>query len=326
MVEQIKKNLYQIIIPLPGNPLRTLNSYVITSDERNLIIDTGFNMPECLVALEAGIAELGLDMTKTDILATHLHSDHIGLIAKVMSESTEVLMGRVDSEILEKALTPGTSYWDIAEQKFIVEGYPKDEMARTKQANPGRKYAPSGNFKRTTLEEGDRVAYGDFVFDVILTPGHTPGHICLYDQAQKLFISADHLLFDITPNISWWHELEDGFGSYLDSLQKIAPLDVELTLTGHRKNEGNFRQRIVELQQHHDARLQDVLDIVRASPGVSGYDIAARMPWSITTTWEDFPPGQRWFAVGEAITHIEHLVKLGKLTRTVESGVHVYRV
>ena len=59
MPNEILPDLYRIKIPLPGNPLRLLNSYVIKGEDRNLLIDTGFKMPECKEALATGLNELG---------------------------------------------------------------------------------------------------------------------------------------------------------------------------------------------------------------------------------------------------------------------------
>jgi len=65
-VEAIREDLFRIRVPLPNNPLRELNSYVIRDGQQSLIIDTGFNRPACLEVMERGIAELGLDLNKTD--------------------------------------------------------------------------------------------------------------------------------------------------------------------------------------------------------------------------------------------------------------------
>ena len=53
MVEQLYHNpdIYRIYVPLPDNPLKYLNCYILVSDGETLIIDTGFNRPECKQAL-----------------------------------------------------------------------------------------------------------------------------------------------------------------------------------------------------------------------------------------------------------------------------------
>lgn len=53
MIERIwsQPDIYRIEVPLPDNPLRYLNSYVLFGPERVAVIDTGFNRPECREAL-----------------------------------------------------------------------------------------------------------------------------------------------------------------------------------------------------------------------------------------------------------------------------------
>ena len=73
MIEEILRNLYKIEIPLPESPLKSLNSYVIKAQDRNLIIDTGMNREECLNAMISGLRKLAVDIKKPDFFITHLH-------------------------------------------------------------------------------------------------------------------------------------------------------------------------------------------------------------------------------------------------------------
>lgn len=47
-MEQIRDNIFRIGVPLRGNPLKEVNSYLIRGRERDLLIDTGFRRQECL--------------------------------------------------------------------------------------------------------------------------------------------------------------------------------------------------------------------------------------------------------------------------------------
>jgi len=101
MPELMYPNIYCNRIPLPKNPLKSLNSYIITSHDRNLIIDTGFNQPECEKAFFDGIAEIGIDLTKTDLLLTHRHSDHTGLAGILDQKGVRIYAGAKETvEIL----------------------------------------------------------------------------------------------------------------------------------------------------------------------------------------------------------------------------------
>jgi glyoxylase-like metal-dependent hydrolase (beta-lactamase superfamily II) len=74
MIEKVLPGLHRVVVPLPGNPLKEINSYVLTSGDRNPIIDTGMKRPECQEVLEAGLDEIGVDLERTDFISTHLHA------------------------------------------------------------------------------------------------------------------------------------------------------------------------------------------------------------------------------------------------------------
>jgi hypothetical protein len=78
--------------------------------------------------------------------------------------------------------------------------------------------------------------------------------------------------------------------------------------------------------RHHKARLQEVNGIIRDCPGLTAYEIAGRMRWDIQCdSWADFPLIQKWFAVGEALAHIDYLLEAGDILREKSNGLHLYR-
>ncbi|MDR2180731.1 MAG: MBL fold metallo-hydrolase [Synergistaceae bacterium] len=318
-------NLYRISVALPGNPLKSLNSYVIVGADRNLIVDTGFNLPESLEDLRGGIGELGLDMGKTDIFLTHFHADHCGLVPRIVSPDSVVYMSALDRDLFNDVMDNGEDFWTLVGKRLLDEGYPRDELTRTQMANPARKYLPEVKFDSVPVAEGTRLSYGDFRLECVWTPGHTPGHVCLYDKAKGVFFSGDHVLFDITPNITAWATMPNSLQHYLNSLMKVRDYPVRVTLTGHRENDGVLSERVDQLIAHHENRLADVESILEKHPGLSGYEVASCMKWDIRAkTWADFPPGQRWFAVGEALSHLNCLIAQGKAKKIEKGGVNTY--
>ena len=101
MTECISEGLYRIPVPLPGNPLRELNSYLLRGRERSLLIDTGFRQEEGRRALFAGLAELDVDPRDVDVALTHLHSDHSGLAPEVVGETGWIYVSGPDRAYLE---------------------------------------------------------------------------------------------------------------------------------------------------------------------------------------------------------------------------------
>ena len=320
-MEEILPNLYRIEIPLPETPLKSLNSYVIKGEERNLIIDTGLNRKECLEAMNAGLNELDIDLAKTDIFITHLHADHFGLVSSLATSETEVFFNRGDAEIIEAGdgLERAVNY-------SALNGFPDNDLRNALRSHPGYKYFSSWIPDFKILNDGELIQVGDFCFECVITPGHSSGHTCLYDAVHKMLIAGDHILQDITPNIQCWSENVDPLGDYLNSLEKVSKMDINLVLPGHRKIFRNPAKRIKELKNHHRERLEEVLSIL-SKKSLNAYQVASHMCWNINAkNWDLFPVAQKLFATGEAIAHLIYLYKREIISQTTEGKVKIYSI
>ncbi|WP_301860203.1 MBL fold metallo-hydrolase [uncultured Megasphaera sp.] len=324
MIHQLcqQPQIYQIHVDLPDNPLKYLNSYVIKGKTRNLVIDTGFNRPECRQALCSGLNELDIDLQRTDLFITHLHADHSGLVGLFSAAGCPIYMHPDDYQYLCDSEDGST--WKFAEDNFMREGMPEEDI-KTQFSNQARKFSPKIDFSVHAVHDGDVVRLADCDFHVIHTPGHTKGLCCLYLPEEEIFFTSDHILFDITPNIQVWYNMKDSLAQYFRSLDKVYDLPVKLALPGHRKEAHSIRERIDDIKAHHHVRLQEVLDIVRKYPGSTAFAIAPHMTWSMRgKKWDEFPPTQKWFALGETLAHIEYLLHHGQLVRTDVQGIYHY--
>lgn len=311
-IEEVLKNLYRIEIPLPGNPLKAVNSYLIKSAKRNLMIDTGMNRKECLNAMKAGLRKLGVDLWKTDFFITHLHIDHLGLVSTLAEDSATVYFNQPDAHAI-RSRPP----WDDFINFARVNGFPEDELQRVLQNHPGYQFGLIKLPRFHILKEGDTISVGEYLFKCIETPGHTRGHICLYESSRKAFIAGDHILNDITPNIQLWSFEGNPLKEYLSSLNKVFELDVEVVLPGHRGIFQNCHGRIQELKHHHQRRLEEVLSILKEGPK-NAFQVASLMSWEIAKEcgpWDLFPVMQKWFATGEAIAHLQYLENKKKVKK-----------
>jgi len=316
IAEEIRPNLFRLQIPLPDSPLKYLNAYVIKSNDRHLIVDTGLNRKACLLAMQSGLEQLGVDIARTDFFITHLHADHFGLVTRLAVDGNRIYFNRPDAELIES--------WEGFEPMIAFagkNGFPQDELRAALDAHPGHKFGSSWAPELSILKDGEIVSVGEYHFQCIETPGHTLGHTCLYEPSQKIFIAGDHILIDITPNIQCWEDTQNPLKNYLESLDKVSRLDVDIVLPGHRRVFTHFHRRIKELKQHHHERLVEVQKILQDGIPRSAFSVAAQMKWDIKCdSWEEFPVAQRWFATGEAIAHLRFLEYEGKLQRRMDAG------
>jgi glyoxylase-like metal-dependent hydrolase (beta-lactamase superfamily II) len=319
MCEEILPNLFRLKIPLPDSPLKYLNSYVIKGPDRNLIIDTGLNRRECLEAMQAGLGTLGIDLKASDIFITHLHADHFGLVAKLATDTSHVYFSRPEKELIES--------WEGFGPMIVYagqNGFPEDELQAALDKHPGAKFGSEWIPEMKLLEDGDEIRIGDYEFRCVVTPGHTMGHICLYEPDKKILVAGDHILIDITPNIQCWSDTQNPLKHYLASLEKVYSLKVDLTLPGHRRLIENHQARIEELKRHHADRLTEVLSILKAG-ALNAFRVASQMTWDIDSeSWDQFPVAQKWFATGEAISHLRYLEEEGQLVRNADGKISLY--
>jgi len=318
MIEDIEPNLCRMEIPLPKSPLKWLNSYVVRSRHRFLIVDTGFNQDECQNEMNVNLQKLGVDLNKADIFVTHFHVDHIGLAGTLATENSKVYLNESETRQMNSLRDNWVGHWQRLLDVYVANGFPAEEARISMENHPAHKFGLKREVAFSIVKDGDIIEIGDFHFQCVSTPGHSPGHMCLYEPNKKILIAGDHILSDITPNIAYWLEMDDPLNEYLTNLEKVQALEVKIALPGHRRLIHDLPKRIRELQEHHRDRLNEVLIALRDGPKTT-LQIAPKITWDIAfKCWEEFPPTQKWFAFGETLAHLRFLENKGKVRREIE--------
>jgi hypothetical protein len=110
-------------------------------------------------------------------------------------------------------------------------------------------------------------------------------------------------------------------GNYLTNLDKIAALDINIVLPGHRSVISDCCGRINELKEHHKNRMKDIMSVL-GNKRMNAVEVASKMKWDLSyKSWGDFPWGQKLFATGEAMSHLYHLTVIGKLTESIDDNI-----
>jgi glyoxylase-like metal-dependent hydrolase (beta-lactamase superfamily II) len=146
------------------NPFQE-NTYIVYDESKEcLIIDPGCYTDAERKELKAFIEEK--ELTPVKLINTHCHIDHV-LGNKFASEQwdLELYMHKEDLPVLEKVGEIGKMY---GLEDYEGSPYPKHFLA-----------------------QGDTLTFGESSFEILFTPGHAPGHICLYSKENNLLIAGD---------------------------------------------------------------------------------------------------------------------------------------
>ena len=309
-MKEIYKNIYTGNVILPNSPLKSINSYIIRGEERSLIIDTAFDHPQSEREFFDKIESLGIHKKPMDLYLTHLHADHTGLAYKFQQRyGGKVYSSAVDADYIRAMAN--RDYFST--HLYPAEFYGLHDDGDFFSTHPAVMYCAKGDIDFTIVKEGDILSVGEYEFEVLEVPGHTPDQTALYEKNHQLLFSGDHILDRITPNISFWRfEHGDSLGIYLESLHKIYELPVKIVFPAHRTVIYDHRRRIDELRLHHKERLNDIMQILSADGRMTVAEVASKMHWDFRAKdFSEFPPAQQWFASGEAMSHLEHLRTLG---------------
>ncbi len=320
MIEELLPGVFKLEVPLPHSPLKATNCYLVSDGERPLVIDTAFNRRECKEALVGMLAELGNSPDSVDYFITHLHADHLGLASSLARNGTTVYFNEPDMPLAR----PADSYWQEMGRVYESHGMLPRDLKVAMEKHPGRIYGPERDFPYTVVHDGDALRKGEYALRCVHTPGHTPGHMCLLLEGANVLFCGDHILGDITPNITMWLGMPDSLGRYLESLNATAQLNLVRALPGHRSMIDDCAARIEELKQHHAQRLEEVVAALKDGEKDAA-TVTPLIGWDLRYEhWDDVHPIQKLFATGEAIAHLQHLEACQIVSSRTDAGRVLY--
>ncbi|WP_142060190.1 MBL fold metallo-hydrolase [Pseudarthrobacter sp. B4EP4b] len=324
-VEQVREHIWSIPVPFPGNPMRYTLSYLITGSGGAIIVDPGWRSETGLNHLGNGLHLAGIKAASvTGIVLTHYHPDHIGLAADVVRASGAwVALGKNEARPF---LTDDSSDRRTARQTRL-EHWGVPAAVRNQildRADISRQFEILSNVG-LSLGDGDRIPLDGRNIEVIETPGHTRGHICLHEAESGTFFSGDHVLPRISPHIS----LEPGQSAnplkdYFGSLDKITPYAAAEVLPGHEYRFRGLQHRTQQLHLHHEERAAEIQRVFDRHSPRTVWETARHLTWS--RGWESLHGYALNFALAETAAHLAFLAAReadeGKTPRVYDSALY----
>ena len=276
-----------------------------------MLVDCGISGEASLSALQSSLSQLGFELSSiTKILLTHFHPDHIGLAPVIhRASNAPVFMHRADIA----RLTRESWMHHIVAESGVPAGLA--ESIESCSSDPDFQLVELSSV--TPVDGGEVIDTALGPVELIWTPGHSPGHICLYFRESKTLITGDHVLPRISPNITW-SEDSDALGDYLASLDKIGSFDVTLAVPSHGEPFANLAGRANELKQHHADRCVKI-QAALARGSETAHQLAGEL-WP-----RKLSPIHHWFALFEVLAHLEYLRRRGQVRGEVEQGIRKWR-
>lgn len=321
---EVAPGLWRLPLPIPGHPLGGVCAFLVQDRDGYVLIDSGMDVPVCAGAFDAHLSALGVPVAALHtVVATHFHPDHLGQAARLRAQSgARVWLHALDAPLVHPEHPTGDADLAALVTWLGRHGFPPAEAEQARAAVDATHSDAYLLEPDRLLEGGETFAVGPYRFEVVWTPGHTPGHVCLFETTRHLLLTGDHLFAKAAPNVRLMSYSPPGtMGQYVGSLERIAALPAERALPAHGEPFAPVADRAHEVIRHQLDRRERLRSLMTDHPQTA-YELA-QVVWGVgaRTTWESFHLRLRRNAALTLAAHLEWLALDGEITHHEHDGV-----
>jgi glyoxylase-like metal-dependent hydrolase (beta-lactamase superfamily II) len=327
-VREVLAGVHRLELPLGIHGVPTVSAYLLHDDAGDTLVDCGVAADtadsggDACGALAAALAAAGSGLDRiARLVVTHAHIDHFGIAGEVVRRSGGELW------LHEAGLLDLAKYDDPEEAvdrrtlMLADHGLYGPELTDTSEGlRDWLPVMPSVGRPDRLLAGGESLTAGDRTWEVVHTPGHSPGHVCLWSAGDRVLCSGDHLLQVVSPPVTFERGFErDPMGSYLASLERIAALAPDVVLPGHGPPFRDGARRAATVSRGKRRRLDQVRELVSGRVHTVTELTETLFPMPLTGA-------QRHFAMAEILADLAYHEVRGVLHRRRRpDGVFAWR-
>ena len=314
---QIIKGLHQIKTSMLRPHLPYVMCYVFENNSGKItLFDTGFGTDTAFNELKDGLSNIGYRFSDVEnIIISHTHPDHMGMLTKIKEENSKFNLILSEKEFNWFDSRQNRDWQSLGNQWLQKHGMSLDEINNSENDMQWKSIDWPKLDQPNLVNDADVLKFGEWEFKFIDTPGHTIGHLCVYESKNKIMLTGDHVLPHISPNVSVDFEGKNNESliQYIHSLEKIEDYETALVLPAHEFSFKNLKQRVRELVSHHHERLNEHLELF-TDKSMTAVNVARQISWN-TGHFDNFNLMMKRSAVGETIAHLEYLVAHNSLDK-----------
>src|ERR1700681_1424983 len=209
------------------------------------------------------LAQLGAKRLRK-LVVTHIHPDHYGAAGALAGEGlADLYIHRLEVPLVHPRYVELEQLVKEVRTYLLVNGVPADDSEVLSNSQRALSQVVKTAEPSVQLDGAELLQMGRRRLRVEWTPGHSPGHICLYDRKDRLLFAGDHMLPELSPNIGLHPQsTPDPLHEYLDGLRRLAAYQPKLVLPAHGRPFADATGRVEILVAHHRRRLERIVSIV----------------------------------------------------------------
>jgi glyoxylase-like metal-dependent hydrolase (beta-lactamase superfamily II) len=324
-VERLFPDLYRARVEISAG--FCVNCYLLVGEGRAFLVDTAWWSGLGVEHLDHLLSAAGVDRTRLDgIVITHGHRDHVGHVDGVRADVDVPLLLHPSERHTLSELSGWAGLPDAAALQWWLVGHGLAGAAAGAIAESmyARISVDASNVR--WVGHGRELGLGGW--QVFHTPGHTAGHMCIFDPGRGLLISGDHLLPPGGGNAHVTYKplsRGDPLGAYLAVNQVIARWGVTWILPGHGEPTSEVELVLNRHTVRHRAKLDAIRSVLGTRARMTTYEVAASGLWDRDRGFDSLRPEQQYLALGETLARLVHLTRRQDVRRAMRNGVTTWQ-
>jgi len=307
---EVAAGVYELRLPIPFED-GLVNVFLFADGQEVDLLDCGMNAQESLDEIHQALASLGAAHVRR-LAVTHIHPDHYGAAGTLSGRGlADLYLHRLEVPLVHPRYVELEHLVKEVRTYLLVNGLPEDEAEVLSNSQRALSQLVKPAEPSVQLDGAESLEMGRRTLRVEWTPGHSPGHICLYDPVDKLLFAGDHILPELSPNIGLHPQsTPDPLHEYLIGLERLAGYRPSLVLPAHGRPFTDAPTRVAELVAHHRRRLEQIVEIV-GRDAKSGWQVALELWGPRNQLYE------KRLALQEGLAHLQALAVDGRVVKLV---------
>ena len=307
---EVVEGVFELRLPIPFED-GLVNVFLFADGDEADLLDCGMNSDESVATIKAAIGNIGAKRLRK-LVVTHIHPDHYGAAGSLAGEGmADLYIHRLEVPLVHPRYVELEQLVKEVRTYLLVNGVPASDAEVLSNSQRALSQVVKTAEPSVQLDGAELLQMGRRHLRVEWTPGHSPGHICLYDRDDKLLFAGDHMLPELSPNIGLHPQsTPDPLHEYLDGLRRLAAYEPALILPSHGRPFSDAPARVKVLEAHHRKRLEQIVAIVGRGKQ-TGWGVALELWGPRENLYE------KRLALQEALAHLQALAVDSRVSKSV---------
>ena len=307
---EVAHGVFELRLPIPFED-GLVNVFLFTDGAEADLLDCGMNAEDSLDAIRQALDHLGARRLRR-LLVTHIHPDHYGAAGVLAGPGrADLYIHRLEVPLVHPRYVELEQLVEQVRAYLLVNGVPDDEADALSNSQRALSQVVKTAEPSVQLDGAELVEMGRHRLRVEWTPGHSPGHVCLFEVAGGVLFAGDHILPDLSPNIGLHPQsTPDPLHDYLAGLQRMTVLQPRQVLPAHGRPFTDIAGRVGALTSHHKRRLDQIVEIL-GEEQKTGWRVALDLWGPRENLYE------KRLALQEGLAHLQALAVEGRVSKSV---------